>query len=746
MEKKATLSEAFADTGNYLYSKLYNVFSGKKSDDSTDTFDGISLVESYDTEAQSIENISDYYKLITKISAISKSLTEISQTIISKDWTIRSKASEKEIEKTPPDMQLIIEQPYRHYSYNEFISLLTIDLLIAGNVFIYIVKDNELKRAALRRIDPQYVEIENGRWTENRDGKAEPLDEKYLIHVKYLPDPANPRWGKGVIANNITLFTNIMRMLEFRENFYKNGCFPAGVFAVENQGAVNEPKLKADIKTKYKGAKNAGEPMVLTGKLTYHQIQLDPSVLKLSDELVLLYKEVMIAFGMPRYLMELGLRDTGQKYNNHAKQQEHYIKTTIIPVAKKIEAVFNSVAQRFNPDYEFKFKISSEVYSDETLQSLVDSGTSTPKEHRELLNLPELEDTEGILDKHYMQAGRTTMDSVADGSNIPEPAPPVVPGIPAEDELPVKPEDKNPPKKKVPNAKPRGKSWRDNHYLSEPEGETWAIDEVKRDINVNRIRKDFDSLNRKTQKKKTKEFIRKFESYLVEQYMAFMTAMKSHEAELENLTKPEKADKDVKQYIGKIYKQADEAAKISVIGATLYQSVGSATFSNTENILTIGVAFLMTDPGVAAKVNLLRETTVKVATSTLSQIEEVVRRGIENGSTSAEVAKDMWRHFVDEDKVLPDKFTVSNVSGRRLNDRAVTIARNEVNRANRLFSIESMKQSGVVRSLAVIGGSNPCDLCTPYFGQNFPFEMADELSNIHVNCECTLVPGEIVTE
>lgn len=731
-----------------IFTSIKNVFFGKKSDDLTDTFDGISLVESYDTEVQSIENIADFYKLITKISAIPKSLTEISQTIISKDWLIQSKSSEKEIAKIPPELQAIIERPYRHYDYKEFIALAVIDLKIGGNIISYIVKDSGLGRTGIRRVDPQDAEIINGQWVESQpNGKAEYLDERYVIHVKDMPDPYNPQWGRGVIANNATLFTNIMRMLEFRESFYKNGCVPSGMFSIENSGAVNDAKIKQEVKTKYQGAKNAGEPMILIGKTSYVPIQSDPAILKLSDELTLLYKEVMIAFGMPRYLMELGLRDTGQKYNNHAKQQEHYIKTTIIPIAKKIEAIFTNIAQRFNPDYEFKFKIGSEVYSDETLQLLVDCGTSSPKEHRKLLNLPELEDTEGILDKHYMPAGRTTMDSVADGSNIPEPLPSApIPGIPAEGEPPAKPEDKKPPKKKVPNAKPRGKSWRDNHYLSEPENKTWAVDEVKKDINVNRIRKDFDTLNRKTQKKKTKEFIHKFENYLKEQYLAFMNAMKSHEAALEILTKPEKADKDVKRYIGKIYKQADETAKISAIGTTLYQSVGSATFSNTENILTVGVAFSMTDPGVAAKVNLLRETTVKVVTSTLNQIEEVIKRGIENGSTSAEVAKDMWRHFVDENKDLPDKFTVSNVSGRRLNDRAVTIARNEVNRANRLFSVESMKQSGVVRSLQVIGGSDPCDLCTPYFGQNFPFEMADELSNIHVNCECTLVPGEIVTD
>lgn len=718
----------------------------KKTEENTDTFSGISFFESYDTDAYAIEDIESYYKIITKISAIPKSLIEISQSIISQKYIIQNKKTEEEIENIPPELELLIEQPYRHYNYNEFISLIITDLLIAGNIFVYLVKDEQTNRLALRRIDPQYIEIQNGQWIENHPtGAVEYLDEKFLIHVKYTPDPWNPKWGKGIIANNVTLFTNIMRMLEFRENFYKRGCFPSGVFSVEDSGgAVNDSKIKQEIKTNYQSSKRAGGPLILLGKVSYHQIQLDPATLKMSEELTLLYKEVMIAFGMPRYLMELGLRDTGQKFNNHEKQREHYIKTTIVPIARKIEAVFNDVLARYSADIEFKYSINDEVYSENTLQNMVEIGSLTPNEQRQMLNIPASEDE--LLDKHYTSAGRGTLERASEGMGDFDSSPQDDETMPQKPEKPEEPPEDKKPKDKVPNGKARGKSWRDASYLSEPEDNIWQLEEIKRDVNIKRIRQDFETINGKTRRKKTKEFVGKFSDYLTEQYIGFMTAMQKNEKLLEKITKPEgkaEGDKEISIYLGKIYKAKEETGKIARVGTVLYQSVGSATFSNTENILTIDVPFSMKDPGVAAKVNLLRETTVKVADSTLNQIEAVVRRGVENNSTAAEVAKDMWRHFVDEEKELPDSFTISSVTGRRMADRASTIARNEVNRANRLFGVESMKKSGVVKSIQLVGEADADEHCTPFFNQNFPYEMADELSNIHVNCRCTIVPGEI---
>jgi HK97 family phage portal protein len=733
---------------------LERVFGIKKEAVKSDTFGNISLVESYDNQNTTIENVEDFYKLITKISAIPKSISEISHITSSFKYELVDEVKEKEIETIPPKIESLIKKPHVDYTYTEFISLMITDLLVSGNIYVYLEQAPErFPKVSLRRIDPRLIELglDGITWTETKkSGVQVILDPKYLIHVKYTPDFNNTKFGMGIIAQNITLFTNIMKILQFRENFYKNGCIPTGIFSVKNTGALSETQIAKVIEEKYLGAKNAGKPLVLGGDVSYEKMQLDPSALKISDELILLYKEVLSVFGMPRYLMELGLRDTGQKYNNHAKQQEHFIKSTIVPIASKIEDVFTNVVKRIDERLSFKFKIDVEIYSEEALQKLSDAGVISPNEHRRLLSIIESEDD--ILDKHYMPSSKKLMSDVAEGYE-PEPPQAVLP--PANTPPPSNPPPAIPPappepkkNKKPGNGQARAKTWRDTDYMSEPADGIWDNVELADKKNKRRIVQDFVNLNKKTRDKKSKEFTKNYTEYITLQYAGFMDKMKQHEKELERLTKPEdKAEKDgVAKYIGKIYKVKDEAGKITEVSMPLYQSVGDATYANTANILTVKIPFAITDPGVAPLVVLLREKTVLVAEATRNQIEEVVRRGIENNSTAAEVAKDMWRHFVDENKALPDSFTVSTVSGRRLNDRAVTIARNEVARANRLFSAESMKASGVVKSIRLVGLPDADGTCTPYFNQDFPHEMAGELSNIHVNCRCTIVPGEISFE
>lgn len=751
-----------------LIRSVKSTFAGKKAD----TFDDISIVETYETDSNTIENIASYYKMVTKISAIFKSLSEISNTLIAQNYVIQDENSEKEIENIPFELKGLLENPSENYTYAEFISLIIQDLYVAGNIYGYIQKGLD-KKIQIRRLDPRNIEHYKNEWHyTTSDGQFFILDEKFLVHVKLAPDPNNVKFGKGIIASNITLFSNILDVLQFRENFYKKGCIPTGVFSVESSGAVIDTKLRAEIREKYQGVENAGEPLILTGNVKYQAMQIDPSTMKISEELVMLYKEVMAIFGMPRFLMELGLRDTGQKYNNHAKQAEHWIKNTIIPVAKKIEGFFNEIVIRYKLNYRFKYNINAEVYSAETIQQMTDAGIITPNEHLKLQNMQESEDED--MDKRYMPAGKRLMSDIAAGISespeLPSSPPPGVPGIapPAAPPLPAGgtsnpgDEDKKKKKKKseeeedagiagarpIPNGKQRTYSWRDNIYLAKPAMPhgIWSETELADKLNIKRIVQDFVNLNKKTRDKKSKEQTKKFLDYLANQYLSVFKAMKKHEKELEKLTNPEKAEEDVERYIGQIYKVTDEAAKIVEIAMPLFQSVGTSTYSNTENILTVNIPFSMADPGVAAKVNLLREKTVLVAEGTRNQIEEVVKRGVENNSTAAEVAKDMWRHFVDEDKKLPDEFIISNVTGKRLNDRAVTIARNEVNRANRLFSTESMKSSGVVKSIQLVGFPDADGTCTPYFNQFYPFEMADELSSIHVNCRCTVVPGEISVE
>jgi hypothetical protein len=732
-----------------VWGKVKSFLTGKKSD----TFDDISLVESYDTEPFEIENVESYYKLITKISAIPKSLQEIYQTIISQKYTIVDTSREnKEVKNIPPQLQALFDNPHEQYTLSELITLLIIDLLIAGCELGYLVQEG--KKLTVRRIDPQYLQYIRGQWYENNPyGKIMLLDPKYFIHVKYQPDPYNPRWGKGIIANNIALFTRIIRMLEFSENFYENGCHPTGLFSIENGGAVDQKRVEAIVKAK-KGTKNAGDPLVLTGKVTYQQIQLDPSVLKLSEELTILYKEVMAAFGLPRFLMEVGLRDAGQKYNNHALQMEYFLKSTIMPVANRVEEFFSNIVRRFNPNWAFKFDISGEVYDPADLQALVQDGVINRSEHRKLLNLPESKNKE--LETHLIPSTYKTLEQVIEGvdeypdmNDLEPPTPPTVPS--KEPKLPAS------PKKSIANGREREKSWRDDHYLSEPAEKVWTVEEIKKATNQKRIRQDFINLNAKTRAKKSKEAAVKLNLHLIDIYGEIIANVAKLHKEIEALSKPEKGEKsNIGDLINDIYDEKENLSKMEKITNPLFQGVGEATFATTAAILTTAIAFVPTAPGIASKLNLLRKDGPLVTQVTKGKLTETIIAGIEVGKTHNEIAKDIWLRFVDENNDLADEFSkiyrvgvkpkdfdAVMARGGKLQSRATLIARTEVARANRLFAAESMSQSQVVKTVTIINCEPGCPICGPHQNVEVSFADADTIGNLHPNCSGTLVPGTI---
>jgi len=726
-------------------------------DKKSDTFNNISLLESYNTQPYAIENVESFYKLITKISAIPKSLNEISQLIISQKYIIKDNKSEKKIKNIPEQLQALLNRPNEQYDFLELIILLIEDLLISGNIMGYLVTEN--KKTSIRRIDPQYLQYFRGNWYENNPyGGYMLLDPKFFIHVKYQLDPYNPRWGKGIIANNITLFTRIIRMLEFSENFYENGCHPTGIISVENGGAIDQKRIENILTDRHKGSKNAGKPIILTGKVTYQQLQLDPSVMRLSEELTILYKEVMAAFGLPKFLMEIGLRDSGQKYNNHSLQMEYFLKSTIIPIARRLETFFNNIVQRFNPSWSFYFDINSEVYAPEELQALVDSGVISRAEHRKLANLPQSENE--YLKEYLVPSGLQTIENaiegISDNSFMPDNNP-VQPATTNPPEPPKEPKPEPPAKKKIANGQAREKSWRDEHYLSEPEYGVWTVEELKKDTNKKRIQQDFINLNAKTRIKKTKEASIKFNLHLIDIYGNILSEFSKRAKEIEALSKPAKGMKaDPIKLINEIYDDNNGLIKMEKISLPLYHGVGEATYSNTANVLTMAIAFNIADPGVAKKINLLRKDGPLVSQTTKGKLTETITAGIEAGKTHNEIAKDIWLRFVDENNDLADEFAkiyregvapkdfdAVMSRGGKLQSRASLIARTEVAKANRMFAAESMSKSEVVKSVTIINCEPGCPICAPHQNVEVTFAEMESISNLHPGCQGSIVPGTI---
>lgn len=738
-----------------LFAKISNIFSRKKIEPAITTINE-NLSDDFDCSASttnSLRNYSDYYKLIKQVFAVAKSTNEITKTCAAQKWMIYDKASEDENEvyNFPPELESFLKKPTLNNYWDEFLVLIVLDLLIAGNLFCYFVFHEGA--ISIQRFFPGDVEIKgnnlNFEYFLNINGRLTPLDKKYLVHLKLAASPINPILGEGIIEGNIDTFRHVIDVLTFRKNFFKNGCNATGVFSKDNSegGVISNDRLQKIIDAKYKGANRAGVPFVLPEKVKYEQIGLDTARLKISEELVGLYIEIMSLFGLPRFLMELGIKMTGQKFNNHAKQLQHYIANTITPILNKIAMLFDEAVGKFNPKWGFKFLIPSEIFSPEMVQNYVERGIFTPNEGRRLVGMPESDDPE--MDKYYTQAGRVAL---GEKPAAPPPSDQTTPQTKPTKEPPAPPPTE---KKYIANGARRVKSWRDNTgWESVPGNNIWTLAELDNEKVKGKIKKDFVRLGKASIDKKGKEHQKMYAEYLAKQYVDILRGLQTHNSAWEFASRQnrEKASAD---WEDRLINWSAYDNEIEVVMGKAHMAVGEAAYANVGQTLTTEITFGgLSNPEVAKKIELLRKTGPLVNKVTREKLQAVLGDSLSNGLSVPDTAKAIMERFAayDDDmakgfkKIFKPGFPTHGkewdtvikkvLHTDKLMNRALIIARNEAAIAYTEFSKSALIDSGVVKSAQIVG-------CTQSGAANSNTGCITDIGSLklkHIQCSGVVTP------
>ena len=679
----------------------------------------------FDFTPTMIDTVKTFYDLIPRIFGISKSLTAIQKTVLFQQWEVRNQSGEV-VEKIPPEIMQKIKQPTYQNSFDEYNDLIITDLLLAGNVFAYdIMVDNQYYK---KRLKPYHVDLSGNEfdidYRYNAPGFVDEIQPEFLTHIKHEPDPQNEVLGWGVAAKNITTIQTALSKIEFREAFYKNGCKPSGIFSLDSEavnGLTEKLRLEKIIADEWSGSQNRSKTPILPAKVKYHQLSFNDNEEKLDLSIQAANKEIMMAFGLPRFLAEIGLEEAGQKYNNFEKQLEHYMLYTIAPILTKIEAVYNSIIKKYDENLTFVYNVPMEIYTPELLQNLVKTAVITPNQARELMDFEADPDTR--LDKYYFN-----------GSEI---------GSRQEAALPPQVSKSEPVK-----TFERKKDWRDSHgggWCSRPSSGEWSKQELKDGFNQQQIKRDFARLSEATINKKIKENTKVLTTYLTTCYGQILLGLK------ENIGMFEKAEDETNKIVD--WKEQDKI--IDGVFVRMYNSVGAATFENVEQTLTITLPYKgQADPKTAAAINLMRANGPLVNQTTREQMQGIIKQSLNDGLNVTETAKKIMDNFVDENyKITPEFKKIFRVDGTRadfdkvmsgasksakLTNRALLIARNEIALAQTEMSKIALQESGVVKGVQIIGCSQEGDINSNT--DCVPIENMDELILKHIQCSGVVVP------
>lgn len=232
-------------------------------------------------------------------------------------------------------LNLIFENKTKsNYSMFQLVRLLIQSVLLNGNGFAYIQRNNKGDVVGLRYLPSSTVTISYNEQTGDLlytstliQGAIEPINMIHLL--KYSTDGVN---GKSVISAANRIISNAQLAEAQTAEYLESGFNKQGIISVNGQ--LNE-KQRNEILSNWKNTFRAGGSgvAVLQGNLSYQDIQISPSDAQLLEQKNYNTQDIARFFGIPIELLQANTLSSSQL------QQK--LMMTLMPYVKMIEEEFN---------------------------------------------------------------------------------------------------------------------------------------------------------------------------------------------------------------------------------------------------------------------------------------------------------------------------------------------------------------------------------------------------------------------
>lgn len=255
------------------------------------------------------------------------------------------------------------------------------DLLIYGNAFVGVVRNDAGLPITLKTLDAQFMTVSYDEeefdliydylW----NGDNFKLDKKDVLHFKIMSED-------GLMG--VSPLVSLQREISLQDHgnkvmlsFFKRGAFGSGILeAVGGRlDAATRKKIRAAWEESNSGESSVASVMITDSSLKYTPMPMDTKVLDLVDNNVYSTKQIAKVFGIPlsRFGMEL-------VNSNDGDMSLEYVKSTLTPYFNSIEEELNmklGFTHRFDYSHllETSFKEQSETYV-----KLIEAGVLTPEE------------------------------------------------------------------------------------------------------------------------------------------------------------------------------------------------------------------------------------------------------------------------------------------------------------------------------------------------------------------------------
>lgn len=297
---------------------------------------------------------------------------------------------------------------FNHYLYNlfdhnesqitrfEMIKQLIWSVIMRGNGYIYIYRDNTGKAKGFRWLHPDdvtifYDKMKNVLYYQSVVVSKKRIEPVNMIHIKLFSDDGII--GKSLVSyanRSVTVANNTENSAA---NFFQSGCNLNGIIKVE--GSLT-PQQKQDIRDSWRDSvgTQGGGIGVLQGNMSYTPVQMTVADAQLVESRQFTVVDIARWLGInPTLLGDL----SHSSYNTlEASQNEFYIHT-LMPYVTLIEEEFtNKIFVPSEKGYYINFDENSILRSDKEKQAdyystLLDKGVLSINEVRQALGYKEIE-------------------------------------------------------------------------------------------------------------------------------------------------------------------------------------------------------------------------------------------------------------------------------------------------------------------------------------------------------------------
>jgi HK97 family phage portal protein len=279
-----------------------------------------------------------------QLSAVYRCVDVISDSVASVDVEPlrRLKDGSKIVDYVHPTYNAINISPNKIQSRYTFFKQLIVNMLLKGNGYVWLIRDNDGNVMEQRLVNPDLVTVvynsNNHSVSYLLKGSAKSIESDDMIHI--LNFSYDGLVGVSTLTHALNATSTARAEDLHAKGFFSGGSNLSGILKVN--GAINEEKAKK-IKAAWTQAfdTETGSPngiAVLEGNMDFQAVQISPAEAQMLESRQFSVIEIGRFFGVsPQKLFDT----KSSTYSNVESAQLAFITDTLFPIISKLEAEYN---------------------------------------------------------------------------------------------------------------------------------------------------------------------------------------------------------------------------------------------------------------------------------------------------------------------------------------------------------------------------------------------------------------------